>query len=126
MICSEDLGYNCSAAFVRQKLMSLDLSREAVFAAQAGNRVIGYIHIEKYDLLYFETLANVLGLAVRADSRRNGTGKLLIEAAENWAREIGAVGIRLNSGASRTDAHSFYRAVGFDSEKHQLNFLKKF
>lgn len=125
-ISSKDLGYDCTADFVKKKLAGLDTSREAVFAAASENDVIGYIHIEKYDTLYFDTLANVLGLAVRSDSRRNGAGKLLIEAAESWAREIGASGIRLNSGGSRTGAHSFYRSVGFDDEKPQIRFLKEF
>ena len=125
-ISSKDLGYDCSAEFVGKKLSGLDTRREAVFAAETDNGVIGYIHIEKYETLYCETLANVLGLAVRADSRRNGAGKLLIEAAENWAKEIGASGVRLNSGGSRTGAHSFYRSVGYNSEKQQIRFLKEF
>ncbi|WP_432650541.1 GNAT family N-acetyltransferase [Huintestinicola sp.] len=125
-ISSKDLGYDCTSEFAGKKLAGLDMSREAVFVAENENSVIGYIHIEKYDTLYCETLANVLGLAVRSDSRRNGAGKLLIEAAESWAKEIGAVGVRLNSGASRTGAHSFYRAAGYNNEKTQIRFLKKF
>ncbi len=30
--------------------------------------------------------------------------------------------IRLNSGISRKEAHSFYRAIGFNSEKEQICF----
>lgn len=125
-ISSKDLGYDCTAEFVKKKLAGLDLSREAVFVAEIGTNVIGYIHIEKYDTLYFETLANVLGLAVSSDSRRKGAGRLLIEAAEKWAKDIGAMGVRLNSGGSRTAAHSFYRAAGYDSEKQQIRFMKEF
>lgn len=125
-ISTNELGYDCSSVFVRKKLSGLDLSREAVLVALSDNCVIGYIHIEKYDTLYFETLANVLGLAVVGSSQRNGAGRLLIDAAEKWARSIGAAGIRLNSGCTRTEAHKFYRAVGFISEKQQLNFRKSF
>lgn len=49
-----------------------------------------------------------------------------MEAAENWAKEIGAKGVRLNSGASRTEAHAFYRHIGYTSEKQQIRFLKEF
>lgn len=125
-ISSNDLGYDCTTEFVTNKLTGLDKSREAVFVAENENSVIGYIHIEKYDTLYCETLANVLGLAVKSDSRRKGAGRLLIQAAENWAKDIGAKGVRLNSGGSRTAAHSFYRSVGFDNEKMQMRFLKEF
>lgn len=125
-ISSDELGYDCSSEFVRKKLSGLDLSREAVFVAQSDDCVIGYIHIEKYDTLYFDTLANVLGLAVMESCQRKGAGRQLIDAAEKWAVSIGAAGIRLNSGSTRTDAHKFYRAVGFISEKQQLNFRKSF
>lgn len=120
------MGYDCSLELVSSKLQRLDLTHEAVFAAESENRVIGFIHVEKYDTLYLETLANILGLAVRADSRRKGAGHLLMEAAEKWAKEVGAVGIRLNSGAERADAHNFYRSAGFISEKQQLRFMKLF
>lgn len=125
-ISREDLGYDCSDELVRLKLEKLDTSREAVFAAVCDNCVIGYVHAEKYDTLYFETLVNILGLAVKSDSRRIGAGRRLMEAAECWAKENGAVGVRLNSGITRTGAHDFYRAVGYNSEKQQMRFMKKF
>lgn len=121
-----DLGYDCTAEFVRSKLKKLDNEREAVFAAVCGNDVIGYVHVEKYDTLYSDTLANILGLAVKADSRRNGAGTMLMDAAESWARDIGAAGVRLNSGAERVGAHEFYRARGYNSEKQQVRFIKSF
>ena len=44
---------------------------------------------------------------------------------ELWAKDTGAAGIRLVSGAERTDAHEFYRHCGFSGDKRQLNFKKK-
>ena len=32
--------------------------------------------------------------------------------------------IRLNSGGTRTQAHNFYRNIGFSDEKTQLRFIK--
>lgn len=40
-------------------------------------------------------------------------------------RETGASGVRLVSGASRTEAHTFYRRMGYGGEKPQLNFKKR-
>lgn len=123
-ICCEDLGYSCDADLVRNKISLLDKSRECVFVAECEDKVIGYVHVEKYDLLYFETMVNILGLAVCSESRRQGAGRLLMTAAEEWAKSMGAVGVRLNSGVTRIKAHEFYRVIGYVSKKQQLQFFK--
>ena len=69
-------------------------------------------------------MVNVLGLAVDIRNRRKGVGKLLMSSVEDWAKLVGVVGIRLNSGGSRLDAHAFYRAMGYNLEKEQIRFLK--
>lgn len=48
--------------------------------------------------------------------RRKGLGRGVIQMAIDYAREKGCYKVFLQSGASRTDAHQFYRAVGFDGE----------
>ena len=45
-------------------------------------------------------------------------------AAEGWARRRGAESIRLRSGATRVDAHAFYRALGYQDGKAALGFEK--
>lgn len=125
-ICSEELGYLCEPCLVEEKLKKLDSEREAVFVAVSDeNTVLGYIHIERYDTLYLETMGNVLGLAVKSTCRRNGIGKLLVAEAESWAKHCGIKLIRLNSGFTRKDAHEFYRNLGYGSEKEQIRFMKK-
>ena len=81
---------------------------------------------QMYEAVYFAPLVNILGLAVRESCRGKGIGKVLMDAAENWAKEIGATGVRLNSGATRTNAHDFYRHIGYTTEKQQIRFLKEF
>ena len=124
-ICSEDLGYPCEESFVKEKIEKLDDDREAVYVAVVNDTVAGYVHVEKYDTLYFETMANLLGLAVKDEYRHKGIGKELVLAAEAWAAQNGIKTMRLNSGASRTDAHDFYRHLGYDLEKEQIRFMKR-
>lgn len=124
-LCSEDLGYPCDLALVSEKTAGLDPSREAVFVATVNSSVVGFIHVEKYNVLYFETMANILGLAVKAEHQGNGIGRMLIAAAEDWAAANGIRIMRLNSGSSRTAAHGFYRHLGYVSEKTQLHFTKE-
>ena len=42
---------------------------------------------------------------------RMGAGYLLMSKAEEWAKLIGAVGVRINSRASRAEAQEFYREI---------------
>lgn len=124
-ICTDDLGYECSEELVSNRLKNIDGSREAVFAAEVDGTVVGYIHAEIYNTLYFASMINILGLAVSRGNRRHGVGRALITCAENWAKEQGINIVRLNSGSSRKEAHEFYRAMGYDDEKMQIRFLKK-
>ncbi len=123
-ICTYDLGYECSDELVLNRLKNIDSSREAVFAAESDGTVVGYIHAEVYNTLYFQSMINILGLAVSHDHRRQGIGKALISRAENWGKELGINIVRLNSGYSRKEAHEFYRAMGYNDEKLQMRFLK--
>ena len=123
-ISGKYLGYPCEPSLVREKIGNLNPDREAVFVAVKDDNSVGYIHVEKYDLLYFETMANILGLAVKSEYQHNGIGKALVSAAEAWAAENGIRSMRLNSGASRTAAHEFYKHLGYDSDKGQLRFTK--
>ena len=125
----KDLGYEeCTPEIVEKQFAGLDNSREAVFIAEAEDEegcIAGVIHVEKYNVLYFPTMANILGLAVAADFRRQGIGSALLKRAEEWARENGVCSMRLNSGESRKQAHEFYRAQGYIDDKKQLRFIKE-
>ena len=123
-ISSKDLGYECEESFVKERLENLDDSREVVFVAELGGKVAGYVHAEVYTLLYYESMANILGLAVSSSCRRKGVGRALMNRVEAWAKEKGIREIRLNSGGTRKEAHEFYRAIGFGDEKVQIRFLK--
>ena len=123
-ISCADLGYDCSCEFVSTRISNLDKGREKVFVAEVNGIVAGYIHAEKYQTLYFEPMINILGLAVSSEFRRRGIGRMLLKRAERWANEVGIHIIRLNSGASRKEAHSFYRAMGYSNEKGQIRFIK--
>ncbi len=123
-ICTDDLGYECSEELVLNRLKNLDGNREVVFAAEIDGTVVGYIHAEIYNTLYFQSMINILGLAVSHDHRRQGIGRALISCAENWGKELGINIVRLNSGYSRKEAHEFYRAMRYDYEKIQLRFPK--
>lgn len=124
-ICTDDLGYKCSEEFVSKHLKNIYGKREAVYVAEIDGTVVGYIHAEIYSTLYYESMINILGIAVSSDFRRQGIGRALLSRAEDWGKKQGINTVRLNSGSSRKEAHNFYRAMGYDDEKMQVRFLKK-
>lgn len=123
-ISVEGLGYNCDLNLVQRKIQNLDLKREAVFVCELDGKVAGYIHVEHYDTLYFETMANILALSVKKEFQKLGVGKALLLEAENWAKENGIKMMRLNSGINRINARGFYEHQGYVSEKDQKRFIK--
>ena len=125
MLARDQLGYDCEDSLVKSRLEHLDNTREAVFVAENDGTVIGFIHVQVYEVLYYETMLNILGLAVSDKHRRMGVGSMLVKSAERLASEMGIGCIRLNSGGKRTGAHEFSRSQGFDNETIQLRFLKK-
>ena len=125
LICKEEMGYACDPTMVQAHILGLDACREAVFVAMWQEQVVGFVHVEKYQILYHDTMANILGLAVLKECQGQGTGRKLMEAAEAWAIEQGIREMRLNSGADRVDAHAFYRHIGFTMEKGQKRFIKQ-
>lgn len=123
-ICKNDLGYECTSEIISYRLNNLDKNREVVFVAEIDKTVIGFIHAEIYKVLYCESMINILGLAVSSNYRKQGAGKLLLTAIEEWAKSLDIKIIRLNSGSSRTDAHSFYTSNGYTNKKEQIRFIK--
>ena len=123
-ICNKELRYNCEKSLVSKQLENLNENREMVFVAELNARVVGFIHVEKYNVLYLDSMVNILGLAVLSNYQKQGLGRKLIDTAIQWAKEMGIYTLRLNSGINRKEAHQFYRRIGFGEEKEQYRFIK--
>lgn len=126
-INKSSLGYDYEFEKQKEKIEAvLNDNSQVIFVSDNGEKVIGYIHLVNYDVIYADNYKNVMGLAVDCDFKRQGVGTALIKAAEKWAKENGACGIRLCSGAERKEAHSFYKHLGYCEKKIQKNFKKDF
>jgi GNAT superfamily N-acetyltransferase len=123
---SNDLGYPADPAAMESRLAAvLAESGHAVFGAEAADgKLLGWVHVCARLLLIDPPAAFVEGLVVGATARRRGVGRALMAAVEDWAGGRGAESIRLRSGASRAEAHAFYRALGYRDGKAALGFEK--
>lgn len=121
------LGYDYPIEKTRVKLeKALSDPAQLVLVAECDGAVAGCIHLQDYDTLYFEPMKNILGLAVLPEYRRQGIATALLKAADQWAEETGAAGIRLVSGVSREGAHACYRRNGYQETHLQKNLRKLF
>lgn len=124
-VATDDLGYKCEPELVKYRLENIDANREKVYVAETEEKIVGFIHAEIYNTLYYKSMVNLQGLAVDSEFRHKGYGRALLGEVETWAKRNGIDLIRVNSGFSRKEAHAFYRNLGYDNEKEQIRFLKQ-
>ena len=57
--------------------------------------------------------AIVQALVVDHAARGSGVGKIMMAAVETWAKDRGFTSVALASNVARTEAHTFYEAIGY-------------
>lgn len=92
----------------------------AIFVAQDDDQVIGMIAVvvvkmTKLDQLSFAAahMGRVLEIFVHDSYRHHGVRKLLMKYAENHLREKQCEFVRIEVFEPNTDAHSFYKSLGY-------------
>ncbi len=83
---------------------------------ERGGQAIGTLQLTFIPGLSFQGAirAQIEAVRIASGERGGGLGKQLITWAIEQARERGATMMQLSSNATRTDAHRFYRNLGFD------------
>ena len=125
-LCGQ-LGYPTTtrrmSARLRQALK--DRSAACFVAVRREQGVIGWVHVTVRPLLEVERQAEVSGLVVDERARGQGAGRLLMEAAERWARRKRCAEMSLRSNVIREKAHAFYVRRGYKHYKTQKTFRKR-
>ena len=89
----------------------------ATFIAESNNVQLGFIHVRTHkDEISGETCGTIPLLAVSPKSQGLGVGKVLIESAENWVKELGFRLLHLEVFANNKNAKDFYENLGFKPE----------
>ncbi len=118
------LGYDVPAAPLRERLGRREHRRE-IFVAESTDVIVGWAAVSVDETFVEGFRADLEGLVVEESVRSRGIGKLLLEAAESWARERGAEELRVRSNVLRERAHIFYRRHGYETIKAQYNLRKR-
>ncbi|MDF2036038.1 GNAT family N-acetyltransferase [Cytobacillus oceanisediminis] len=115
-----DLGYPVSEEQMETRLKMIGSHPDyCTLVACLKDKVIGMVgfhtgHLYNTDGIHIRVIA----LVTDKDYRGIGAGKKLMLAVENFAGQLGAAGIVLNSGnrTEREDAHQFYLSLGYQAK----------
>jgi len=123
---SAELGYPADTDMMRARIERLSaMADHGLFAACQGTRVVGWIHGLAAHPLQGDPRAEIGGLIVAAGARSTGVGALLVQRAEQWARERGFDAILVRSQIMRDAAHRFYLREGYERTKTSAVFTKR-
>lgn len=120
-----ELGYPSSPEAITRRIAACaNLPGVKVVVAVLDGRLAGVVSVHSVPSLVLDAaLGRITALVVSADARGCGIGRLLVEAAEAFAREQGCERIELTSGDHRPGAHAFYERLGYAVECRR--FIKR-
>ncbi|MFI5271589.1 MAG: GNAT family N-acetyltransferase [Ktedonobacterales bacterium] len=103
----------------------LEAPQNALFVVEdAGERVIGWLHMAGRVVLEADPFAQVAGIVVDEAARGHDAGRALMAAAESWAAANGYDEVCLWSNTVREGAHRFYEDLGYEHVKTSKVFRK--
>lgn len=106
------------------RLLVACLERGPEASLEQRQDIAGWIHVQALYSLESEPRAEIWGLVVAESSRGTGAGRLLVEAAEQWAVKRGFTLMGLRSNVARVEARGFYEHLGYRVVKTQNAFRK--
>lgn len=110
-----ELGYPTEARDIPQRLDALaDDPASIVWCAELEGRVVGVGTARVFAAINQDApVAWLTALVVAERARGRGVGTRIVKVAEEWARERGASRLALTSALHRTEAHEFYKRLGY-------------
>ncbi|WP_020498991.1 GNAT family N-acetyltransferase [Sciscionella marina] len=122
------LGYPNEPGAVTNRLAELlesDTQRLFTAGPDDDSRIDGYLSIERRLLLAEDEYAEITGLVVDSTARRSGIGRILVDAAEQWAVRQGLHTVMVRSNVARSESHRFYAGIGYQRKKTSHVYRKE-
>lgn len=121
---SKQLGYPLSVEQTLRNINSVLQSKDhTAFVAEIENKIVGWVGAAQAIMIEAMPHCEVNGLVIDELHRGMGIGKLLIDKVKHWAKAKGNDKIGLHCNVKRTEAHLFYKHLGFTELKEQKNFV---
>jgi len=117
------LGHTVDEKGVRERINLLAADNLAPLVATLDKKIVGLCGISLMAAIHRERpVGRINILVVAEEARGQGIGRLLLEAAEAQLRELGCGLVEITSNDRLTEAHAFYRAMGY--ERTSIRFAK--
>jgi ribosomal protein S18 acetylase RimI-like enzyme len=117
------LGADLDEKAVRKRIAALTRDQVPPLVVTLDREVVGLCVFGRIATLHRDRpTGHVTLLAVAQQVRRQGIGRLLLEAAEARLAAIGCGRVEIAVGDTRVDAHAFYRHLGY--ERTSIRFAK--
>lgn len=97
---------------------------DRILMAVEGDLLLGFAHLRIARELTADEATEVVSIVVRRTHRRRGIGRMLVTAAETWARQSGRARLLLRTDVVRTAAHAFYIALGYQETATTVDFVR--
>ena len=116
-----ELGYPASADAVAERMPLLSHGGEPPLLAKLGNEVVGCLTWHVTPVLHRpHPVGRITLLIVAKTARGRGVGQALVEAAEARLAARGCGLIEVTSNVKRSQAHAFYRCLGYERTSHRF------
>ena len=118
------LGYPSAPEEVGDRIARLSASpSDRVLVAEHEGNVVGVVSIHVIPMLHAAGNAGKVTVFVVSENHRGqGIGTRLMQEAEAWAWSQGCVKAEIVSADQRSDAHRFYKSLGYRCDERR--FLK--
>lgn len=109
------------ATFTDKALSDSNPKSRCLVAVDNAGTILGYIHLQPtHDDILDREIGYVSIIAVAENASGQGIGRLLMRAAENWAKAQGYPALVLDVFSSNASAHAFYTKNGFGEDSLRL------
>ena len=122
---SGELGYPAEAPEIASRMEEAAARPDQrLWVAESNGSVVGWVQAVRTVAVEAGPRVEIVGLVVAGSARRQGVGRILVGAAEDWARSEGVRHVVVRSNEKRAESHLFYAALGYERTKTQVVYRK--
>lgn len=119
--CGEDSDPDGAHHFINQRLSA---NESEIFFARSGDQPVAFTQLYPvFSSVSMDRVWILNDLYVDESARQQGVGTILLQAAAEFARALGAIRLELETEPTNTAAQAAYEALGWQKNSKFLHYL---